>query len=327
MSIIGTVDLLGIVSRTRTSWHVQERGPVEIVNVIAWRRPDFLHATLIRLAIADEPHLHYRINIDHEPDERIYPAITEFAGKIGGTRVELIERGPHHNQGPTRNIVHALHESMAYDADFVHTIEDDIFIAADYFAYMRSAHELYPRAFCATAYTPQPKADFTEADHGAAFLKPYAPTVAVSYRRAQLERILKWMTLDYPEDMVAYNAKTFPGHPCGPAEWAGIDGTLGRVRRKLNGQTVYPVVNRAYHAGYIYAPCAGEACGHDTTRDGINNGPHRHGTELTGTIEERARKLLSMRADELNALSEEVTRDYTWADLDAHYGPVTRLIR
>lgn len=300
---------------------------MEIVNVIAWRRPDFLHATLIRLAIAHEPGLYYRINIDAGPDERIYPAIMEFAEKVGRDNVELKERGPHHNQGPTRNIVHALHESMAYGAEFIHSLEDDIFISKDYFSYLRSAHKLAPRAFCATAYTPQPKADFTVKDHSAAFMKPYAPTVAISFRASMLARILTYMPLSYPDDMVAHNARTFPDHPCGPAEWAGIDGTLGRIRRKLNGHTIYPVVNRAYHAGYISAPCAGEACGHDTTRDGINNGPHRHGAELEGTIEERARRLLAMKAEDLNALSEAVTRDYTWADLDADYGPVTRLVR
>jgi hypothetical protein len=94
----------------------------------------------------------------------------------------------------------------------------------------------------------------------------------------------------------------------------------------MNLATVYPIVNRAYHAGYVSAPCAGGACNNESTRDGINNGPHRHGNELTGTVEERALKLLAMKADELNALSDEITRDYTWADLDADYGPVTRLV-
>jgi hypothetical protein len=301
-------------------------GPREVVNVIAWRRPDFLHATLIRLAMAHRDGLHYRINIDHEPDNAIYPPIGKFAEKVGADNVELIERGPHHNPGPTRNILNALHESMEYGAEFVHSIEDDIFISKDYFDYMRSAHTLNPRAFCATAYMPQPKNPFTDTDHGLATLRPYAPTVAISFRTETLARILKWLPLHYLDDMVAYNAKTFRDHPCGPHEWAGIDGALGRVRRRMNLATVYPIVNRAYHAGYVSAPCAGGACNNESTRDGINNGPHRHGNELTGTVEERALKLLAMKADELNALSDEITRDYTWADLDADYGPVTRLV-
>lgn len=304
----------------------REDTAMHIVNVIAWRRPDFLHATLIRLAIAHKPEVRYRINIDHDPDERIYPAIKEFSAKVGEANVEIIERGPHHNPGPTRNILCALHESLDYGADYIHSLEDDIFVSKDYFAYHESAHALTPGAFSATAYTPQPKNPFTADDHDAAFLRPLSPTVAVSYRPDRLAQILKWMPLRYLDDMVAFNARTFPDHPCGPAEWAGIDGTLGRVRRKIGGHTVYPIVNRAYHAGYISAPCAGEACGNANTRDGLNNGPHRHGAELPGTIEERALRLLAMKADELNALSEAVTRDYVWADLDADYGPVTRLV-
>lgn len=299
---------------------------MEIVNVIAWRRPDFLHATLIRLAIAHERGIHYRINVDYEPDERIYPPIAEFSQKVGENNVEVIRRGPTKDQGPTRNILCALHESMAYGAEYIHTIEDDIFVSKDYFAYQRSAHRLFPDAFCTTAYMPQPKDPFGPEDANAATLRAYAPTVAPSYKASKLQRILRWMPLHYLEDKVSYNARTFPDHPCGPSEWAGIDGTLGRVLRKMNGRTVYPIVNRAYHAGYISAPCAGEACAHLGERDGINNGPHRHGAELEGTIHERALKLLAMKADELNALSDAVTRDYVWADLDADYGPVTRLV-
>jgi hypothetical protein len=300
---------------------------VQIVNVIAWRRPDFLLATLNRLAIADVPDAHYRMNVDYEPDPAVFGIIKGFAEKVGTSRVETIERGPFHNQGPTRNIVCALHESMEYGADFIHSVEDDIFVNKDYFAYHASAHALHPKAFSTTAYTPTPKQPVEPADHDAAFLKDYSPTVAISFSAHSLRRILRLMPLKYLDDMVAFNARTFPDHPCGPAEWAGIDGTLGRIRRRLNGQTVYPVVNRAYHAGYVSAPCAGGACGGDTTRDGINNGPHRHGTDLTGTIEERAQTLLAMKAEDINALSAAETRDYVWTDLDADYGPVTRLVR
>lgn len=299
---------------------------MEIVNVICWRRPEFLTACLTRLALADEGVQHYRFSVDHDPDPRIFRPIGAFADTVGNGRCELIQRGPHHNQGPTRNILCALHESMVREADFVHTVEDDIFVSKDYFSYLRSAHTLAPDAFCATAYTPQPLHPFTADDHSAAFLREYAPTVAVSYRTGMLARILEWLPLHYLDDMTAYNARTFPGHPCAPHEWAGIDGALGRVRRKTGGRTVYPVVNRAYHAGYISAPCTGGACGGDTTRDGINNGPHRHGRQLTGTVQERAQQLLALDADGLNALSEAATRDYTWTDLDAGYGPVTRLV-
>lgn len=299
--------------------------PRHIMNVIAWRRPDFLRATLIRLALAHRAGVHHRINVDHEPDRRIFPAIQEFSEKVGADNVEVILRGPHHNQGPTRNIVHALNESLAYGAEFIHSLEDDIFINHDYFAYHESGHELATDAFCVTAYLPQPPA-YDEARHGTGFLRAYAPTVAPSYRHGKLTEILQYMPISYPDDMIGHNARTFPNHPVGPHEWAGIDGTLGRVMYKIGGYTVYPMVNRAYHAGYISAPCAGEACGHDTTRDGINNGPHRHGVELEGTIEERADKLLAMRAEELNALSHEITRDYVWTDLDADYGPLTHLL-
>jgi len=298
---------------------------MHLVNVIAWRRPDFLRATLIRLAAAHRPGVRYRINVDYEPDIRIFPVIEQFATAVGQGIVEIVYRGAHHNQGPTRNMVHALHEGLASGAEYIHLLEDDVFINKDYFAYHESAHALVPDAFCVTAYNPQPPVHDPAYDD-AAFVRPYAPTVATSYRRDRLAQILQYMPLSYPDDMVGHNARTFPGHPCAPDEWAGIDGTLGRVMYKIGGVTVYPMTNRAYHAGYISAPCAGEACGHTTTRDGLNNGPHRHGAELEGTIDERAAKLLAMTADELNALSEEITRDYVWTDLDADYGTVTRLV-
>ena len=297
---------------------------MEIVNVIAWRRPDFLLATLMRLSWADRSGIRYRINVDHDPDPLVFEAVDRFAFNVGSNRVETIRRGPCTDQGPTRNMLMALHESMEYGANLVHLVEDDVFVSTGYFDYHRSAHELAPDAFCVTACNP----DLGRAPSGPdaahrATLRAVAPTVGTSFRPGRLREICDLLPLSYLDDRVGHLRRTFPQHPCAPHLWSGIDGAMGRVRHHLDKLTVFPEVGRAYHAGFIGAGCEDEACNGDTVRDGYNNGPHRHGTGLTGTLEERAEQLLKMRAEDFNARAG--IRDHVWFDPDVNYGPVTEV--
>jgi hypothetical protein len=299
---------------------------MEIVNVIAWRRPDFLLAMLTRLAIADGPDLHYRMNIDHEPDPAVLRVARDFARQVGEGRVELVLRGPCADQGPTRNMLMALHESMDYDADLIHLVEDDVFPSVGYFEYHRSAHELAPDAFCATACNPAPVVEWiTQENYHRATLKPLAPTVGTSFRKERLAEILTFLPPSYLDDRTGHLRRTFPRHPCKPHKWNGIDGAMGRVLRHMNKLTVFPIVGRAYHAGFIGAGCEDGACNNNATRDGYSNGPHRHGAGLTGTVEERAAQLLAMRAEDFNRRAD--VDDHVWFDLDLEYGPVLELVR
>jgi hypothetical protein len=299
---------------------------MEIVNVVAWRRPDFLLATLMRLAKADEYGLRYRINVDHDPDPLVPEVISRFAWNVGSKRVDVVHREPCTDQGPTRNMLQALHESMEYDADLIHMIEDDIFTCVDYFTYHRSAHQLAPEAFCVTACKPDVGAPApTPQSAHQATLRPFAPTVGTSFRPERLREVLDYLPMSYLDDRMEHLRRTFPDHPCAPHLWSGIDGAMGRVRHRMDRLTVFPEVGRAYHAGFIGAGCEGGACNGNTVRDGYNNGPHRHGTELTGTVEERAEQLLAMRAEDFNQRAG--IRDHVWFDLDVAYGPVTEVIR
>jgi hypothetical protein len=295
---------------------------MDLVNVVGWRRPDFLTATLMRLTVADIPGAHYRISLDHKPDPMAVNAAREFADRMGKHRVDLVRRGPCDDQGPTRNMLMALHESLPYNADFVHMIEDDIFVSADYFRYHHSAHELAPDAFCVTACKPD--LDTPPGEYHQVTTRALAPTVATSYRSGRLKEILDWLPVEYLDNRVEYIRRVFPNHPCAPHLWSGIDGAMGRVRHRTNKLTVFPEVGRAYHAGFISDGCADGACNHNSTKDGYNNGPHRHGPSLTGTIRDRANQLLAMKAEDFNALAG--IRDHVWFDLDISYGDVTEIV-
>lgn len=297
------------------------------MNVIAWRRPDFLLAVLTRLSLADTPEAHYRINVDHDPDPAVEDVVSTFVEMVGSRRVEVARRDPCSDQGPTRNMLQSLHESLDYaDADLIHLIEDDIFVSLGYFEYHRSAHELAPGAFCVTACKPDLYAPpVGSQDAHRVTLRPLAPTVGTSFRRDRLGEILSSLPMSYVDNRVEHLRRTFPDHPCAPHLWSGIDGAMGRVRHRMDRLTVFPEVGRAYHAGFIGAGCEDEACNGDTTRDGYNNGPHRHGSGLAGTVEERAAQLLKMRAEDFNARAE--IRDHVWFDPNVNYGPVTEIVR
>jgi len=299
-----------------------------LVNVIAWRRPDFFAATLERLRLADRPDVRYRICIDYEPDPYVAPLAQCFRFDLGVDRVDLIHRGWCKNQGPTRNIVAALHESLAREPDddtLIHWIEDDIFVHREYFLFHESAHELVPDAFSVTACNPN---GFPRT-HPDLFPKvswwPGSPTVGVSFRPETVRLITSLLPISYMDDPVQHIRTTFPHHGCPPDQWSGIDGALGRVMSTTDRRPVYPFVGRAYHAGFVGAPCENEACNNENTRDGINNGPHRHGTPVPGaTLQERRDYLLSLDAEGLNAHATTIG-DHVWYDLDISYGPALEL--
>lgn len=300
-----------------------------LVNIIAWRRPDFLAATLERLRMADRPDVLYRICIDHDPHPDVTPLACGFQSGLGSRRVSINHRPPCLNQGPTRNIVAALHESLALVGDdeetLIHWVEDDIFVSLDYYLFHESAHRLVPRAFSVTACNPNgfPAAHHTLYPKVAWW--PGSPCVGVSFRPEMVRIITSMLPVDYMDDPVDHIRRTFPDHGCPPDQWSGIDGALGRVMASIDRRPIYPFVGRAYHAGFVGAPCENEACNNDTTKDGINNGPHRHGTAVPGgTIHARRDYLLSLDADGLNSHATTIG-DHVWYDPDIHYGPALEL--
>lgn len=245
-----------------------------VVLVPAWRRPDMLHACLLRLAEVAHDDVRVLVSLDRGHDPACVEVVRAFAGRLPELGLRITPEHPY--PGNSFNVLTGLAECRAAGADLVHVVEDDIFVARGYFAFHEALHSAAPDAFAVSACRNQ-----NGEGRGAAYRHPSYQSLAVSLRPEVVARCTVHATADYFADMVGYCRRTFPGSAIPPGH-AEQDGLINRVREEAGGMTVYAARPRAYHAGF--------------------HGYHRNGVPLTaGTVEERARRILAMTSEELNA--------------------------
>lgn len=247
----------------------------------AWRRPDFLHATLTRLAAADDPALRYLIALDRGFAHAALQVVHRFTTRVGPDRVSVVRRVRHRYRGNSFNVLTGYREALAHDPTLVHLVEEDVLVAADYFDFHRRAHDLAPDVFAVSGcrnqqflagHDPPPDPD-------AAYLHRSYQSIGVSFRPARLAEVLIHATRAYLIDPIRYCRTHFPGSAIFPGN-AEQDGLAHRVLEAGGRSTLYPALPRAYHCGFM--------------------GYHRRGTPLTGGIFERGERLLTMTAEDLN---------------------------
>ncbi|GAA4082774.1 glycosyltransferase [Actinomadura miaoliensis] len=279
---------------------------MEIVIVPAWRRPDFLVATLRRLALADDDQLVYWVCLDRGHDPELEPVVEAFAATVGRSRVQ-IRRRFHGYAGNSYNVLESYREACAWEPRLVHLIEEDVLVGRDYFAFHRRAHALVPDAFCVSACRNQqlPLGTDPPADDGAVYRHVSYQSLGVSFRPDRLSPVLTHAGPGYFADPVGYCRSVFPGSRI-PASNAEQDGLLHRVLEADGMATVYPAVPRAYHAGFV--------------------GYHRRGRPVSGSLEQRAEQILTMDAQQLNTHAPGEFRDHTVIGLDDERAPVKRVI-
>lgn len=278
-------------------------GTTELVIVPAWRRPDFLTATLRRLAIADDPQLAYWLCLDRGHSPYVASAARDFQRQIGGGRVTLRLAGQHPHRGNSYNVLTAYAAACASGATLIHLVEEDIFAGRDYFAFHRQAHALCPDVFAVSACRNQ-NVDVAPPERGdAVYQHPAYQSLGVSFTPQRLASILPHIGADYFADPSGYCRATFPDSRIWPG-FCEQDGLLHRIAEANGWPVAYPLAPRAYHAGF-----------HSYNRKGV---------PLSGGVAQRADRLLSMSAADLNAHARDYP-DHTTIVLDGERPAVTSL--
>lgn len=270
-----------------------------MVVVPAWRKPDFLAATLHRLALAEDScneNVGYLICVDRHP----HPEVLEVAWQFRDERrpgLVLVKKRHHEYHGNSFNVLTGLIDALKLPgADLIHVVEDDIFVGLDYFTYHRAAHELDPEAFAVSACRNQNQSAVGSFDPGVVRAHASYQSLGVSFQRRILYRLASYAQDGYFRDPVGFCRAVFPDSRI-PAPHAEQDGLLNRIRESHGLKTVYPDVPRAYHAGFV--------------------GYHRAGDALTeGSAAERGQRLLAMDAEELNRRAEGPWKDHETISLD-----------
>ena len=279
----------------------------EIVLVPAWRRPEFLWAALTRIWSArDRSDILVRVCIDRNFYPDVEWAANRFNERVAEGQIDVVHRGSHRHHGNSYNVLESYKEAVLEGHDLVHLVEEDILIGYDYFDFHRRAHDVVPDAFCVSACRNQqfdvrhnpPQHEDAVYEHNS------YQSIGVSFRSDFLASILADVGNEYYSNMVAYCQAKFPmsriiaGH-------AEQDGLLHRKQEALGRATVYGAVPRAYHAGFV--------------------GYHRKGNMMAGSIEERAKAILLMSAEEMNTRAISY-KDHTPIDLDKERSSVSRTL-
>lgn len=282
---------------------------MEIVIVPTWNRPDFLTACLRRLLLADEPGLIYWICVDRgfsSSHQLLARAVDGFTSRLS-PRARVFTR-QHPYRGNSFNVLTAYRDALLEAPDLVHLVEDDVFVARDYFDFHRRAHDLCPDAFAVSACRNQqyPLGIDPPQDERAVWLHHDYQSIGVSFRPAVLEKVVPHGVSAYFTDPIGYCRQHWPATRIHPGH-AEQDGLIHRVIEAAGAKVAYPAVPRAYHAGFY--------------------GRNRRGNRVyhVGTMEERADRLLAMTAAELNAAATSY-RDHSTTPLDADRAPVDRVI-
>lgn len=267
-----------------------------VVVIPAWCRPEMLAITLKHLRKAqgyiDFP---YIIQLDEGFDPDNVSIVATNRGLLS-YRIGLPKTKK--GTGNSFNVFTALERGLILaeqvQADFVHLIEEDIWVHQNYFSFSEKVHQQFnPWAVSACRnqhlriQPPQnPTTVYTSRDY---------QSLAVSFPLSSVREILVHNCDEYFQDMTGYLSAMFPASRFGKM-YEEQDGLIARIIEKNNYSVLYPNVPRAFHAGYYSY--------------------HREGVRPVGSLSEKILQLESMSEEEMNSRS--VYKDIRFMD-NTHY--------
>ena len=221
---------------------------MKVVLIPVFRRPEFLTVCLeyIRAATyCDNYHYVFLCDFGYSLDN--LQVINQFP-----LSKEIIKRGKHKFKPITKqsyNLLEGYRYAVELGAEKVYLIEDDIFIANDFFKWHEQAQQLHPLTI-ATANNNtkfEVSNDLTQWYLGA---NADYQSLGVCWDAELLkELVLPHANDNYYKDPVGYCIKHLPGNIIG-RHFVEQDGLIRRcIQDKV--QALFPHVPRAFHAGFI----------------------------------------------------------------------------
>lgn len=212
-------------------------------------------------------------------------------------------------RGNARNVFRGLMTAMEYDPQYVFYVEDDVFVADDFFRWHMAVHESWPNSqkaywpngtgqnklpeykplFASVAHFDQNLSEdnWITLDEGRTPV--YADSSESYFTHAfdysalgcclpapTVRKILQHAVPEYFYGMEVYVRSKFPNSRLG-AKWCDQDGLIRRLLESSGLRVAWPVVPRCFHAGW--------------------HGQNRMGERLQGSMEMRLMQLRSIMHD------------------------------
>jgi hypothetical protein len=254
---------------------------MDVVLIPCWRRDDFLTVTLHHLQRAEGAGEHlYVFCVDVKRQDPgvsrdVLSVISEFPLRKEVLRHESPFRGN------TLNVLmgyrHAW-EKMRRSARLVHLIEEDIFVARDYFRFHERVQSTFDAFFVSALHNQNLDVPVPHDPSGVYYHHRYQ-SLGVSFRIEHLASIVPHATPAYFGDPAGHLRAKFPASRL-PHECFEQDGLIDRIVERDGLRGLFPCTPRGYHAGFL--------------------GYNRPGFPVLGTLEERVRTLMSMNESQMN---------------------------
>lgn len=226
---------------------------MDIVIIPAWARPGFLAVTLKQIEKADGyDQQFYLFNLDAGYNSEIEVPIMDFVKR---NRVSFeINRVPPtpYKEGKQSFAIYIGYEwaLSALNANYIHLIEDDVFIRPDYFRWQKAVHAASPGVFCSIASRNNNSNDPVNGREDGYYLREFDyQSLGVCWHRKKLAEVLSYFDFSYFADPVGYCADMFPHSKIGRF-YAEQDGLIRRVLEATKAKVAWPHKPRCFHAGF-----------------------------------------------------------------------------
>ena len=226
---------------------------MDIVIIPAWARPGFLAVTLEQIEKADGfRSLFYLFNLDVGYNPEIEVVIMDFI-KQTNVQFEINRVLPTGYTVGKQSFALMCGYQWAIDkleAQYIHLIEDDIFIRQDYFRWHYAVHADCPDIFCSIASRNNNANDPVNGREDGYYLKggDYQ-SLGVCWSRRSLAHVLSYVEDAYFRDPVSFCAENFPNSKIGRF-YAEQGGLIRRILEKKGAMVAWPHKPRCFHAGF-----------------------------------------------------------------------------
>jgi hypothetical protein len=224
-----------------------------VVLVPCWKRAELLWHTLqhiIHAEGADQLHYIFRMDTGHSPE--LHEVVRNFPFSH---EVAMTPRTTFAGSKQSFSLLSGYKLAAERSGKKVFMIEEDVFIASDFFRWHYAVHESHPDLFCSIAVR-NPNGPTPEGAHDTYYLSSgdYC-SLGVCFDRTVLTNLVEpHATAAYYVEPTRYCRRNFPGAPINPTH-TEQDGLIRRIQwqRSANNPIAYPCRAKAYHAGYYGA--------------------------------------------------------------------------
>ena len=225
----------------------------DVVLIPAFNRPELLHHTLAHICNAERAQeMHYIFRFDQGHNPELHEVVRGFPFSH---EVTVTPRSSYGIGKQSFSLLSGYKYAAAKAARHVFMIEEDVFVASDFFAWHHEVHADNPDLFCSIAVeNPNRKVPTGAHDEYYLTTDDYCSLGVCFHRDVLIDHVERHAQPGYYVQPHTYCRRHFPMAPFNPTH-TEQDGLLRRIQWNLGmvRPIAYPYAAKAYHAGYYGA--------------------------------------------------------------------------